>query len=268
MTPAFVILLAWLVFGGTHLSLSASGLRSQTPAHWGPNAFTLIYTAITVLTISGLIASVWIYGDKGVSGPDLGRFTLARYVLGAVAGVGCLLAIAGLLNYPRSPMAVLATRQRQKLLDHRPLKPPSSVERICRHPFFAGLILMMGAHALLASTLAGTVYFGGFVVMAGIGIPLQDRKLLKRWRETYGDFQKTTSIVPLTRKSTTANTDISQIQWGLWISALFLSVIIFGLLHWIWTFANGASFAIFITVFGLSGVLTAIVSGKMKTKSE
>lgn len=104
-------------------------------------------------------------------------------MLAAVALLGAALAVAGLINYPRSPMAVLARWGGRAATGGKPPKPPTAIERIVRHPFFAGLAIFAAAHALMADTLAGMVYFAGFAVLALVGMPMQDRKLRRRWRQ-------------------------------------------------------------------------------------
>lgn len=263
MTPALIIFTAWIAFGGSHLFLSASNLRERISARFGPHAFTVLFSAITCITMLGLIGATVLYGEKGIVGPNLGQYYWARWVLGGLAATGCLLAIAGLLNYPKSPMAVLATRQRQNYQNHKPLKPPSSVERVSRHPFFAGLAALMLAHTLLATTLASAVYFSGFVFIALIGIPLQDRKLEQRWRETYTEFLDSTRAMPFTPAKVHT---VTPIQWGIWILAVILTTAVFGLMHPFWSGWNGAPFAIFILIFGLSGVASALISSIKKNK--
>ena len=255
MTPALIIFMAWVIFGGSHLWLSASNLRERMPANSGPNAFTVLFSAITCITMLCLIGATVLYGDKGIAGPNLGQYFWGRWALGGLGATGCLLAIAGLLNYPKSPMAVLATRQRQNSQNHKALQPPSSVERVSRHPFFAGLAALMLAHTLLATTLAGAVYFGGFVLIAVIGIPLQDRKLERRWRETYSEFLDRTRAIPFKRATVPT---VTPMQWGIWILAVIITTTVFGLMHPFWSSWNGAPFAIFILMFGLSGVASAI----------
>ena len=52
--------------------------------------------------------------------------------------------------YWKSPPMVLQTSVRE----------PVGLERITRHPFFTGLVLVMGAHVLLAHRLSAAVFAG------------------------------------------------------------------------------------------------------------
>jgi len=72
MTPAILIGLVWLVFGGSHLLLSALNLRERWSHSLSPQGFTLLFTGVTFVTMGLLIFAVAVYGDKGIGGPDLG----------------------------------------------------------------------------------------------------------------------------------------------------------------------------------------------------
>jgi len=118
----------------------------------------------------------------------------------------------------------------------------------------------MTAHTLLAQTLAGAVYFAGFVVLAIAGIPLQDRKLRKRWKNTYAEFENSTSIVPFTPSQQSMSSD--KIEWKPWVLAVLATILLLGVMHPIWMIANGGTFAVFILMFGLAGVLWSKISFK------
>lgn len=182
-------------------------------------------------------------------------------VLGFVAYSGAALAAAGLINYPRSPMAVLARRGRSGGGGDRPLRPPTAIERIARHPFFAGLAIFAAAHALMANTLAGTVYFAGFVILAFVGMPMQDRKLRRRWQQTYRDFEARTSIVPLAAPLA-QSTENGRTDPHKWLAPAVVSLLLPGLLHPVWAWGNGAGFAGFILAFGLTGVIAGLIGHK------
>ena len=259
MTPAIIIGLAWIIFGGSHLLLSALNLRERWSHRVSPQGFTLLFTGVTCVTMGLLIFAVAIFGDKGIGGPNMGHYRPARIILFIIASLGGSLAIAGLINYPKSPMAVLARRQRSQA-QNKPLRRPSSIERVSRHPFFTGLAILMAAHTLLAQTLAGAVYFSGFVVLAIVGIPLQDKKLRERWQHTYTQFENSTSVVPFTPSKQPTAPD--KIEWKPWLFSAVATMFLLGVMHPAWTIANGGTFAAFILIFGLAGVLWAQVASK------
>jgi uncharacterized membrane protein len=177
----------------------------------------------------------------------------ASWILGVLAFLGAVLAVAGLMNYPQSPMAVLARRLRQPVDARRkPLPAPAAVERITRHPFFAGIALLMGAHMLLASYLAGAVFFGGFALLALSGMPMQDRKLLARHNDVYGNYLKETSAMPFAARQTTADPTPKAV-WPK-LLASFLGALLIAALHPVWQIGNGATFAGLVTIGGLFAV--------------
>lgn len=246
MTPAVVVLCAWLLFGGTHLLLGSPPLRHQLVQRLGERRFALLYTAIAALTLTLLAAAVARYGNDGTRGSALYTVPAARWTLGVVSFLGAALAAAGLINYFRSPIAFL-----RRAMGRPPvtLRAPATVERITRHPFFVGLAVVMGAHALLAGTLAGAVFFGGFVVLVLAGIPLQDRKLRAQHGEVYAGYMAATSAVPFA-----AATPMSPgAAWRDFVAPT-LAAAVFMALHPLWRLGSGAPFAVLVAVGGLYAV--------------
>lgn len=186
MIAPTAVLCAWLLFAGTHLLFGMPPLRGQLVARFGEQRFVALFSAVAALTLGLLAAAVAVFGGEGPAGPALGRFLLARALLQVLAFLGLALAIAGLMNYMRSPMALFRTK----------LHSPAGIERITRHAFFMGLTLFAVAHALLAPTLALCIYFAGFAVLSTAGALLQDRKLLIKHGAAYADYLAATSVVP------------------------------------------------------------------------
>lgn len=259
MTPALTILSAWLLFGGTHLLLSSSGLRERLASRVSARAYTLLFLAVAIAGMSLLIFSVARFGHLGLPGPGWGRTGPLSWGFRGLAFAGAILMVAGLLNYPRSPMAALGRRLRGTGKGRKPLAAPTHVERLTRHPFFVGLIVVMGTHALMADTLAQSVYFLGFVVTAAIGIPLQDRKLRARWKSVYEDYEAQTSALPGRRPE--VEPPVAKQQWMLWSVAVLLVTGLFVGAHGFWAAGNGAVFSGFILAFGALASLAALWRG-------
>lgn len=244
MMPAVVVLCAWLLFGGTHLLLSSPPLRDALVRRLGEHVFILVYTAVASISLALLAAAVARFGGEGAPGLGLGMVQAARWGLGATALLGAALAIAGLMSYPRSPMAVLARKQ------HVALQPPAGVERITRHPFFVGLALLMGAHAMLASTLAGAVFFAGFAALALAGIPMQDRKLRARHGEVYGAYLAATSALPFAAADGAPAAASKRSGW-LPLAIAIVGAMVLAALHPLWRIGHGAPFAVLSIAGGL-----------------
>jgi uncharacterized membrane protein len=102
--------------------------------------------------------------------------------------IGFVLMIAAFApsGYWESPVAVLMEG----------VRPAWGLERITRHPFFTGLVLLAGSHALLASYLTGTVFFAGFVALAVLGTMHQTGKLRARHGEAFDRYLAATSAIP------------------------------------------------------------------------
>ncbi|HEX6707862.1 MAG TPA: NnrU family protein [Albitalea sp.] len=248
MTPTLVVLCFWLLFGGTHLALGSPPLRDVLVRRLGERRFALLYTAVAAITLTLLAAAVARFGGQGVAGAGLTAMPAARWALAAMAFAGAVLTVAGFISYFRSPMAFLR-RTRGRPASDAPvaLRAPSGVERITRHPFFVGTALLMGAHALMAGTLAGAVYFAGFVVLALAGIPMQDRKFRALHGGAYANYEAATSALPF------ASQGVSRSGWR-WLIAPVLIAAGVVLLHPLWRLGHGAAFALLAVIGGLYAV--------------
>ncbi len=258
MAPSLMILFAWFVFAGTHLWMSASDLRESLAPHYGHMGFTLIYLIVTVTTLSGLIASLALYGDQGIVGLQLETPFLV-WILRIGSAVGAFLVVTGLLGFPKSPMAILARRIGTPQ-NNNPLRPPTGIARITRHPFFVGLALISLCHIFLASSLAIATFFVGLFTVSALGIPMQDRKLRNRWAEVYSRYEQQSSTMPFgslhkqTDKPTTKD-------WVSWIVCLLVAIALFGIFHPLWAYANGAGFVVLILIYGTLGTTVGVYKG-------
>jgi uncharacterized membrane protein len=185
MGPATTVGSAWLLFGGTHVALSTRPVRSRLVARLGEAGFTALYFFVATVTFTVLVGTYGALRDAGADGVATG-LTL-RAALAAVVVAGVVLVVAGVVPYPRSAYALFRTTSPAE---------PRGMERITRHPFFAGTALVGVAHALLAHRLTGVVFFGGLALFALAGAWHQDRKLLATRGEQHAAFMRRTSLVP------------------------------------------------------------------------
>jgi len=263
MTPALVVASAWLLFGGTHLLLS-SLLREWLVRRIGAGGFVVFYTVIAGVSLFLLAAAIARFGGEGAAGLQLASMPVARWVLGAVALLGAALVAAGLANYSKSPMARFARMLRASGGVRKvTLSTPAAVEQITRHPFFVGIALMMGAHALLADTMAGAVFFAGFVVLALAGIPMQDRKLKARHADVYPAYLAETSAVPFAAERS-SSTGVSAWAWADLVAPV-VGVAVFAALHSLWRLGYGAPFAVLIAVGGVFAVVRQTLSSRTRS---
>jgi uncharacterized membrane protein len=184
MQPALTVAALWLLFAGTHVGLATRSVRDPLATRLGEHGFLALYSTVAAATFTLLVVFYADHRFEGAPGLALGRDTILRVVLMAVVGAGVVLTV--LLDYPRSPTALFGP----------PIRAPYGVERITRHPFFAGVALLAAAHTLLATRLVGTVFFLGLGTLAIVGSWHQDRKLLARRGRPYAEYLAATSAVP------------------------------------------------------------------------
>jgi uncharacterized membrane protein len=187
MTPALEVAILWLLFAGTHMGLATRPIRTTLVGRLGEIGFSIVFSLVATITFAALVTFYAAHRFEGAPGPSLAGVPLVREALIAAIVVGVMLASAGAFVFPSSPMAFFQQRHAYE---------PRGLQRITRHPFFAGVTLLGVAHALLASRLVGTVTFGGLALLAGAGAWHQDRKLMKRRGSAYVDYCARTSAVP------------------------------------------------------------------------
>jgi uncharacterized membrane protein len=186
MQPALVVAVLWMVFAGTHIGLASAPLRARLVARLGEMGFTLLFYVIAAASFAVLIAYFAAHRFAGAPGLSAASLPLLRVPLMLLIVAGFMLMVPALLGYPRLPSALFG----------QAIGTPRGVERITRHPFFAGMALFGAAHALLASHLVGTVFFGSLALFSAVGAWHQDRKLLARRGQPYAAYLAGTSAVP------------------------------------------------------------------------
>ncbi len=249
MKPALGVLCAWLLCGGTHLALGSPPLRNMLVRRLGDRRFAAVYTLVAAASFTLLAAIVAYVGGDGAPGWRFGRMPAAQGVLGGVALLGTALVAAGFMSYFQSPMAVLRRKSRSGSIEQGfKLRAPSGVERITRHPFFAGMSLLMGAHALMADTLAGVTFFMGFVVLSLAGMPLQDRKLREQHGNVYEAYMTETAAVPFA--SHRSFSGVSTWNWLQFLAPASVAGLL-AALHPVWSIAHGAPFVMLLVAGGL-----------------
>jgi uncharacterized membrane protein len=187
MQEGLVTALLWLLFGGTHVGLTIRPVRERLVRGLGEAGFIFVYSATAIATFAGLVhyvachrfvephASLWV------------TIPPVRGALIALSVAGFSLFITGVLVYPRLPMATFRHR----------VRPVRGVQQITRHPFFSGIAIWGGAHALLTPSAVTFIFFVGVVVLAFVGGMHQDRRLVAEMGEPYRAYVAATSFWPL-----------------------------------------------------------------------
>ena len=186
MTPMLAVAGLWLLFGGSHIGLATRPVRSRLVARFGEGGFTAIFYLVAALSFAWLISYYAAHRFDGAAGLDLAALPAARWALMIAVVSGFLLMVPALVIYPSLPAALFG----------RSIRGPRGIERITRHPFFAGTALFALAHALLAPHAIGIVFFGGLALLAILGSRHQDGKLLANRGAAYADYLAATSAIP------------------------------------------------------------------------
>jgi len=186
MDPALGVGLLALLFVGTHVGLATTAIRGRLAGALGEGGFFALYTLVASLTLAAVLSYYAGHRFEGVAGLAAGAVPIVHALLLTVIAGGIALMVAGLAAYPRMPMALFG----------QPIREPYGIERITRHPFFAGVAILGLAHVLLAPRLAGAVLMGSLALLAIAGARHQDAKHLRRRGQPYADYLAITSTIP------------------------------------------------------------------------
>jgi uncharacterized membrane protein len=187
MDVVSTMLVLALLFAGSHVGLATRPVRSRLTAALGEWGFVWLYFLVAATTFT--LATTY-YADHRMDGPAglaLGRIEVLRWPLVALVVVGVTSMVASFSSYARSPYSLDGRRG--------PIAP-RGLERVTRHPFFAGMALFGTAHALLATHLVGAVLMLGLAALAVAGPWHQDRKLARLRGKEFSDYLAATSAVP------------------------------------------------------------------------
>lgn len=244
MEPALIVAGLWLLFGGTHVGLATGPIRSRLVACLGEGGFTAVFSLVASVSFAVLVAYYAAHRLEGASGLALANIPALRWALMAAIVAGIMLITAGSVTYPESPYDLFG----------QTIRLPRGIERITRHPFFVGVFLFALAHALLATRLIGTVFFGSLALLAVVGARHQDAKLLARRGKPYADYLTVTSAVPFAA----VISGRQQVVWReLPFGALAAGLVLTFALRVVHDaiFAHGGVWVI-VSVLGLAAILT------------
>ena len=186
MATPLVLTGLWLLFVATHIGLTTARIRDALVARLGLMGFGVLYSVVAAVTFAAAVHYWVVHRFEGPPGPALGAVPWLRAVLVTAVTAGIVLIAASSVAYQRSPTAVLADT----------VPEPRGFERVTRHGLFAGIALLAGAHALLATRLVTTMAFVALAVLAVAGGRHQDRKLRRLRGPAYDRYVAETSFVP------------------------------------------------------------------------
>ena len=186
MDPVLRVVLGFLLFALTHVGLGLPRVRGALVARLGRWRFTGLFSLVAWLTLGNAVHVYATHAGEGPAGLALGTSVGARALLVAAIALGVVFMTGAFAGYAGSPYALGGENVRE----------PRGLERVTRHPFFVGAMLLGGAHALLAPHRVGAVAMGSLALFAAFGAWFQDRKLLALRGQSYADYLASTSTIP------------------------------------------------------------------------
>jgi uncharacterized membrane protein len=174
---------AALLFLGIHLVVSGTRLRDGITSVLGEK----LYTALFALASLGAI--VWLCTAFG----SADRSAANTVLFDAGQGFRNLGTPVMLLAFALIVPGVTRGNPTSAGQDKAPL---NGVLRITRHPFLWGVMLWSGFHLIGAGTLAATLFFGTFFLVASLGTRAIDGKVRRKRPETWAALATSTSNIP------------------------------------------------------------------------
>jgi uncharacterized membrane protein len=210
------LMAAAALFLGIHLAISGTGLRRMIIGKIGESRY------IPAFALASLAAIIWLciaYSTFSTSAANIVLFVPPQpaKALGVVAMAAAFcLVVPGVLR--RNPTTA---GQEQTRVD--------GILRVTRHPFLTGVSLWAAFHVTATGRLAGSIFFGTFLILAVFGTHAIDRKAAQRRPEAWRDIAAQTSVIPFAAIAEGRNRFIAPeiLDWRITIAAM-----LFGLLFY------------------------------------
>jgi uncharacterized membrane protein len=180
MDPLAHLALATAAFLGTHF-VSSTPLRAALLRALGERGYLVAYSVAAFATLGWMI---WAYSRA----PTQPLWPGLR-LLPALAMPFALI-LAACAYSTRNPTAI------GQSIAMRNNEPARGIIRVTRHPLMWGIMLWGAAHVLARGDLASAVFFGGFVVLAGLGTVLIDARKARNVGADWQRFAAVTSNLP------------------------------------------------------------------------
>jgi uncharacterized membrane protein len=186
MDPVASITLWAMLFVGSHLVISSSGIRPRLIAKVGEQPYRGIYSLVSFATLVPLILVFAYHKHSGPMLWDLRAMAPARWLTWALMLIAFIMLVSGLVTpSPASIGAEAASRN-----------APRGLLKVSRHPSFVAFALFGLAHMLMNGWLGDVIFFGTFPVLAIAGGKFQDARKLRDIGESYRTFISATSFFP------------------------------------------------------------------------
>ncbi len=198
------LLIAAVVFVGSHFGISSTWLRDDLVRRLGERAYLALYSAVSLILLAWLI---WAYAHVDDPLVLWVRPPLLIVLPLVVMPLALLLFVGGYTQ--RNPTAVM---QGKPLPTDR---PAPGVLAITRHPLMWGIGLWAIVHLIISDDVASIIFFGAFAILALCGTRMLDAKKQRTWpAEDWQRFVAATSNIPFAALFTSRNEfRIAEIGW-------------------------------------------------------
>jgi len=189
------LLIAAVVFVGSHFGISSTGLREVLVRRLGERPYLALYSGVALILLAWLIFA---YVNVADSWTLWIRPPLLVVLPIVIMPLALLLVVGGYTQ--RNPTAVM---QGKPLPTDR---PAPGVLAITRHPLMWGIGLWAIVHLVIADDVASLVFFGAFAILALHGTRMLDAKKRRTWPpEDWQRFAAATSNIPFAALLTSRN---------------------------------------------------------------
>jgi uncharacterized membrane protein len=189
------LLIAAVVFVGSHFGISSTGLREVLVRRLGERPYLALYSAVALILLAWLIFAYVNVADPWILWIRPPLLVVLPIVIMPLA---LLLIVGGYTQ--RNPTAVM---QGQPPSTDR---PAPGVLAITRHPLMWGIGLWAIVHLVIADDVASIVFFGAFAILALHGTRMLDAKKRRTWPpEDWQRFAAATSNIPFAALLTSRN---------------------------------------------------------------
>jgi uncharacterized membrane protein len=186
MDPVASIALWAILFVGSHLVISSTGIRPWLIAKVGEQPYRGIYSLISFGTLIPLIIVFANHKHSGAMLWYLRAMAPVRGLTWLLMVLAFIMLVSGLVT--PSP-AGMGTESESKLT-------PRGLLKLSRHPLFVGLALFGIAHMLMNGWVGDVIFFGTFPLLGIVGAKVQDTRKLREFGESYRKFMSETSLFP------------------------------------------------------------------------
>jgi len=218
MDPIGEVILAAVAFVGSHLVLANAPVRAAIAGRIGEGPFLILFSLVAAATFAWLLIAYGTADYVALWAPPAWSWWLPVVAM----PVAFVLAIAGYTT--PNPTAIRQEKAAAKA------NPAPGILTVTRHPLMWAMALWAASHMPANGDAASVVLLGAILVLAVVGMGLQDLKKRRQLGPDWARFAAATSAVPFAAiLQGRSRLDLAGIGWwrlalGLALFAFFLAI--------------------------------------------